>query len=85
MLFNSVLAASALLVGAQARFVKRSDGITIHSQKLGATRAPLPIAVTDVVVPLVRQKQSSKHSSKFLHSLVVANGDTTTLTSLETG
>ncbi len=87
MLFTSILALTGTLaIGTEARYVKRSDGITISSKKPVAKRAPSPIVVTDAVLPL--KTLPAKGASAARRSSLLAtigNGSTTGLTSLEIG
>jgi hypothetical protein len=88
MLVTSLLAVSTLLVGTQARYVKRADGITISSEKLVAKRAPIPIAVTDVVLPITKKPSTGASRARAQRltgrasAATIPNGPTTTLESL---
>ncbi|KAF4622704.1 hypothetical protein G7Y89_g14323 [Cudoniella acicularis] len=88
MLFPSLITVAGFLaVGTQARFFRRADGITISSRKLIAREAPSKIVVTDVVLPLTKRpaKGASAARRSSLAKLVIANGSTTGITSLEVG
>jgi 2-phospho-L-lactate guanylyltransferase (CobY/MobA/RfbA family) len=88
MLLSSLVAAVGFLsVGSQARYTKRDDGLTIFSRRAVAKRAPSEVVVTTAVLPLTRKAVSGASAARRqgLSKLLIANGSTTTLTSLFTG
>jgi aspergillopepsin I len=89
MFFSSIIAAAGLLtVGIQARYVKRADGVTIFSRKPVAYRSPSEVVTTSVVLPLTRKAATGASAARrqALSSLAtIANGSTTSLTSLFIG
>ncbi|TVY83253.1 putative aspartic-type endopeptidase [Lachnellula suecica] len=89
MLFPSALkVAGFLAIGAEARYFKRSDGITISSRKTVSRDAPSPITITDAVLPLNKMAKGAsaiRRSSLLQKLLTFPNGSTTGLTSLELG
>jgi hypothetical protein len=88
MLFSSLVAAVGFLAaGSQARYVKRDDGFTIFSRKAVAKRAPSEIVATTAVLPLMKKAATGASAARRqgLSKLLIANGSTTTLTSLFTG
>jgi hypothetical protein len=88
MLFSSLVAAVGFLAaGSQARYVKRDDGLTIFSRKAVAKRAPSEIIATTAVLPLTKMAATGASAARRqrLSKLLIANGSTTTLTSLFTG
>jgi hypothetical protein len=88
MLFSSLVAAVGFLAaGSQARYVKRDDGLTIFSRKAVAKRAPSETIATTAVLPLTKMAATGASAARRqrLSKLLIANGSTTTLTSLFTG
>jgi Eukaryotic aspartyl protease len=88
MLFSSLVAAVGVLAaGAQARYVKRDDGLTLFSRKAVAKRAPSEIVVSSAILPLTRKAATGFSAARRqgLSKLVIGNGSTTGLTSLFTG
>jgi len=88
MLFSSLVAAVGFLAaGAQARYVKRDDGLTLFSRKAVAKRAPSEIVVSSAILPLTRKAATGFSAARRqgLSKLVIGNGSTTGLTSLFTG
>jgi aspergillopepsin I len=84
MFFSTIISfAGFLAIGTEARYFKRSDGITISSKKPVSQRSPSEIVSTSTYLPLA--KTSSKGTQRSLRSLAVSNGNTTSLNSLETG
>jgi hypothetical protein len=87
MLFSSLLVAvSCMAVASEAKYHKRIDGNIISTRQMPQKRAPSPIVVTDVVLPLTKKKTKSGSKRRdALLATVIGNGSTTSISSLEIG
>lgn len=88
MLLPSLATIAILLIGTQARYIKRSNGITIRSSYPIARQAPSEIVRSTVTLPLrkIRSSQgSTTHRAALYGPITVPNGTTTSVAALSGG